>query len=65
MYSPGEIYVSYITIKCKNCGNNFVWSSEEQEVYKQRKLPAPEYCPICRGIIEARKRDKARNKYER
>ncbi len=57
--------MSYITIKCKNCGNNFVWSEEEQELYKKRNLIGPEYCPICRGIIEARSRDIKRNKYER
>jgi hypothetical protein len=56
--------MNYITIKCRNCGNNFVWSQEEQGLYAQRGLPAPEYCPICRGIIEARLKDQ-RNKYER
>lgn len=57
--------MKYQTIKCKNCNNNFVWSVEEQELYKQRGLQPPEYCPICRGIIEARSKDSARNKYER
>lgn len=57
--------MSYITIKCKNCGNSFVWSDEEQALYKERNLPSPEYCPICRGIIEARSRDTQRSKYER
>ena len=57
--------MSYKTIKCKNCGNNFVWSSDEQALYVTRKLPQPDHCPICRGIIEARSRDNARNKYER
>lgn len=57
--------MNYQTIKCKNCGNDFVWSSEEQTIYNERGLPMPDYCPICRGIIEARSRDKARTKYER
>lgn len=57
--------MSYITIKCKNCGNNFVWSEEEQKLYKQRGVTDPEYCPICRGIIDARSKDTARSKYER
>lgn len=57
--------MKYQTIKCKNCGNNFVFSSEEQELYLKRGLGAPEYCPICRGIIEARSKDTARRKYER
>lgn len=57
--------MSYKTIKCKNCGNNFIWSDEEQELYFKRGLSEPIYCPICRGIIEARSRDTQRNKYER
>jgi endogenous inhibitor of DNA gyrase (YacG/DUF329 family) len=57
--------MTYIAITCENCGNNFVWSEEEQELYAQRGLEPPVHCPICRGIIEARSRDKARNKYER
>ncbi len=57
--------MNYLTLKCKNCGNNFVWSSEEQALYQQRGLSEPEYCPICRGIMEARERDSARKKYER
>lgn len=57
--------MSYKTIKCNNCGNSFVWSEEEQALYKQRGVVTPEYCPICRGIIEARAKDSARNKYER
>lgn len=57
--------MTYQTIKCKNCQNSFVWSQEEQELYAKRGLVAPEYCPICRGIIEAREKDIARQKYER
>lgn len=57
--------MKYQTIKCSNCGNNFVWSIEEQELYEKRGLGTPEYCPICRGIIEARSKDTARSKYER
>ena len=53
------------SLTCQNCKNLFVWSSQEQEIYKQRALPTPEYCPICRGIMEARKKDIARSKYER
>ncbi len=52
-------------IKCLNCGNYFVWSKDEQVVYESRDLLPPEYCPICRGMIEARKKDNARTKYER
>lgn len=57
--------MKYITIKCKNCNHNFVWSEEDQQLYKNRNLQPPEYCPICRGIIEARRSDEKRQKYER
>ncbi|KKU45216.1 MAG: hypothetical protein UX64_C0033G0005 [Microgenomates group bacterium GW2011_GWC2_46_7] len=57
--------MSYKTIKCNNCHSQFVWSQEEQDLYKQRGLPIPDYCPICRGIMEARGKDEARKKYER
>lgn len=56
--------MEYREIKCRNCGNNFVWSVEEQKLYQTRGLSEPEYCPICRGIIEARSRDVNRVKYE-
>jgi len=56
--------MEYREIKCKNCQNNFVWSQEEQKLYQNRGLAEPEYCPICRGIIEAQSRDKNRAKYE-
>ncbi|MFH1244234.1 MAG: zinc-ribbon domain containing protein [bacterium] len=52
--------MSYKTLKCQNCHNSFVWSGEEQELYAKRGLETPDYCPICRGIIEARERDSAR-----
>lgn len=52
-------------LSCKNCGNEFVWSREEQELYLKRGLEQPEYCPICRGMMEARKNDSARRRYER
>ncbi len=41
---------------CDNCGNGFVWSSEEQTIYKERGLDRPKYCPICRGMKEAEQR---------
>lgn len=54
----------YQSLKCNNCGNIFVWSIEEQELYQKRGIEAPSYCPICRGMMAARERDVARGKYE-
>lgn len=53
----------YKQLKCENCQNNFVHSVEEQELYRERGLTEPKYCAICRGMIDARKRDKSREKY--
>lgn len=55
---------TYLSIKCENCGSSFVWSVEEQDLYKKRGLAAPKYCPICRGMMEAKEKDSARLKYE-
>lgn len=57
--------MNFKTLICKNCGNSFVWSEEEQALYAQRGLGVPDYCPICRGIMEARNKDHARKQYER
>ncbi len=57
--------MNYQTIVCKNCHNEFVWSEEEQGLYSERGLSAPEYCPICRGMMEAQKRDVKRGIYDR
>lgn len=56
--------MQYKKMKCDNCQNEFVWSSEEQKLYEQRGLEPPKYCAICRGMIEAKSRDKARQNYE-
>ena len=57
--------MKYTRLTCRNCGNHFVWSEEEQRIYAERKLPDPKYCPICRGMMEAREKDVSRSKYER
>jgi hypothetical protein len=41
---------------CEQCGNEFVWSKEEQKVYELRDLGRPKYCAICRGMMEAEKK---------
>lgn len=56
--------MKYKNLKCENCGNNFVWSDEERELYAKKGISEPEYCPICRGIIEAQSRDMNRARME-
>jgi len=49
-------------IQCKKCKQDFVWSSEEQEYYKEKDLRSPVYCLICRSIYSEAKKDDFRGK---
>lgn len=44
-------------IICENCGQQFAWTAGEQEFYASKGLPQPQYCLICRGIMQAREKD--------
>jgi len=35
-------------LTCKDCGNEFVFSSGEQEFYASKNFPDPIRCPNCR-----------------
>ena len=37
-----------ITIKCKKCENDFLWTIKEQEFYKEKGFFKPAYCKECR-----------------
>ena len=37
-----------ITIKCKKCENDFVWTVRDQEFYKEKGFFRPSYCKECR-----------------
>ena len=37
-----------ITIKCKKCENDFVWTIRDQEFYKEKGFRRPAYCKECR-----------------
>jgi len=37
------------TLKCADCGNDFVWTAAEQDFYQQKGFQnAPKRCPQCR-----------------
>jgi len=37
------------TLKCKDCGADFVWTASEQDFYKQKGFDnPPARCPKCR-----------------
>lgn len=43
------------TLKCKDCGTDFVWTASEQEFYKQKGFDnPPARCPKCRQAKKQR-----------
>ena len=54
-----------ITIKCKDCGEEFTFSAEEQEFYKSKGFQQPIRCKSCRRIkkIKFQNRQNNANKY--
>ena len=40
-------------IQCKDCGNQFEWTAEEQEFYQQKGFNAPLRCKDCRAKARA------------
>nr|DAK84680.1 MAG TPA: putative zinc-ribbon domain protein [Caudoviricetes sp.] len=37
------------TLKCKDCGNDFIWKAGEQRFYAEKELQAPIRCKECRN----------------
>ena len=46
----GEIKISRKIFTCRNCGNIFSVSPEQQRFYRSKKLELPKRCPECRSI---------------
>lgn len=43
-----------ITIKCKDCGKDFIFSESEQAFYKEKGFEnQPARCPDCRKLKKA------------
>ena len=51
-----------LTITCADCKQQFVWTVGEQAFYKEKNLPPPTLCLICRAKRRAEDADKARGK---
>ena len=49
-------------IKCQDCGQEFAWTTGEQEFYGQKGLQEPVRCPMCRAMHKAASQDKFRGK---
>lgn len=50
--------MSDITIKCKECSKEFIFTEREQIFYKEKGFANPVRCPECR---KARKQQKIKN----
>ena len=43
------------TLKCRDCGADFVWTASEQEFYQQKGFDnPPARCPSCRQLKKQR-----------
>ncbi len=51
-----------IIIKCKNCDQDFVWTVDEQIFSGKNRIDKPDYCMICRGMMEKASEDDFRGK---
>ncbi|OGV96977.1 hypothetical protein A2W24_02520 [Microgenomates group bacterium RBG_16_45_19] len=51
-----------LTLRCEDCGKEFVWSAEEQSFYQSKGLKQPQYCQICRGKYKAGSQDQFRGR---
>lgn len=52
--------MSDLTLICRDCHNEFVWSEDEQMFYREKNLAKPVYCRICRSRNAARERQFAK-----
>jgi len=49
-------------IVCKNCGQQFVWTRDEQEYYQKQGAEKPSLCLICRSLNRFAAADNFRGK---
>jgi hypothetical protein len=50
MSSPGDA-----TLRCADCGRDFVWSAGEQAYYQEQGYPQPKRCKECRRAKRKRR----------
>ncbi len=50
-----------ITIVCKDCGKEFVFTEGEQQFYNEKGFSQPVRCPECRKAMKARREQQKQN----
>lgn len=43
-------------LKCKDCDDDFVFSEDEQEFFREKNFTEPKRCPACRKAKRESKR---------
>ncbi len=51
-------------INCSQCGQQFVFTQEEQQFYSQKGLEIPDKCMVCRASVREAKKDNFRGRIE-
>lgn len=46
--------MSYIKLKCQDCGEEFVFSERDQEFYEEKGFLPPKRCRFCRNARKER-----------
>jgi uncharacterized Zn finger protein len=49
-------------LSCADCGQDFVWSGEEQEFFKEKGYEPPKRCKACRQAKKAQRGDRGEGK---
>ena len=49
-------------IKCQVCGQDFVWTKDEQTFFEEKGLKAPYRCMVCRALRKTAASDNFRGK---
>ncbi|NMC36258.1 hypothetical protein GYA49_04400 [Candidatus Beckwithbacteria bacterium] len=49
-------------IICASCGQQFVWTKEEQEFFESKGLHPPKLCLICKALRKTAASDQFRGK---
>lgn len=46
--------MSYIKIKCQDCGEEFIFSERDQKFYEEKGFLPPKRCRFCRNARKER-----------
>ena len=45
-----------IRIKCKGCGDDFIWTEQQQKFYAENNLFPPKRCEFCRQEMRRKRK---------